>query len=118
MTGRLRAMAVALALSLAAAPVLLPEIATAAEVSIVVNGTPVTNTDVQRRAAFIRLQQRPGDVRKMAREEMVDQILRLQEANRLQIVVTEKQVADAYANFAKSNGMTQRQMDGVLAQAG
>lgn len=118
MTGRLRAMAVALALSLAAAPVLLPEIATAAEVSIVVNGTPVTNTDVQRRAAFIRLQQRPGDVRKMAREEMVDQILRLQEASRLQIVVTEKQVADAYANFAKSNGMTQRQMDGVLAQAG
>jgi peptidyl-prolyl cis-trans isomerase SurA len=109
---------VALALAIALAPIALPQQAAAAEVKVVVNGTPITNTDVQRRAAFIRLQQRRGNVTQMATDELVEQALRMQEAKRLRIAISDKQVEDAYATFARSNKMTPKQMDTILAQAG
>jgi peptidyl-prolyl cis-trans isomerase SurA len=120
MMGSLRTLGIFATLTLAVAmsPLALPQPAVAAEVKAVVNGTPITNTDVQRRAAFIRLQQRKGNATQIATEEMIEQVLRLQEAKRLRIQITDKQVGDAYATFAKSNGMTSAQMDQILGQAG
>ncbi len=108
----------ALALSILLAPAVLPERAQAAEISVVVNGTPITSTDIQRRAAFIRLQQRRGNARELAIDELVEQTIRMQEAKRLRIVITDKQANDAYANFARGNGMQPKQMDQILAQSG
>lgn len=95
-----------------------PERAAAAEIKAVVNGMPITNTDVQRRAAFIRLQQRRGNVQQMATDEMIDQTLRLQEAKRLKIEISDAQVNEAYATFARSNNVSPAQMDAILGQAG
>jgi len=87
----------------------------AAEIKYVVNGTPITSVDVQRRAAFLRLQQRST---KTATDEMIEQTLRLAELRRLNIRITDAQVNDAYANFAKSNKMSIGQLDSILAQSG
>lgn len=107
-----------LALSVMLAPAVLPSPASAAEIRAVVNGTPITNADVQRRAAFIRLQQRRGNAQQIATDEMIEQALRTQEIRRLRITITDKQVDDAYANFVQMNRMTTRQMDQVLAESG
>ncbi|PWK75587.1 peptidylprolyl isomerase [Aminobacter sp. AP02] len=88
--------------------------AQASEIKYVVNDVPITTYDIQRRAAFLKLQKRKGD----AGEEMIEQTLRLTEMKRLNIRISDKQVEDAYARFAGSNKLKPAQMDQILAQAG
>ncbi len=107
-----------IALSACALPSVMTVTAHAAEIRYVVNGTPVMSTDIQRRAAFLRLQQRKGNVQQLAADEMIEQTLRAQEMKRLRIDITDQQVDAAYQNFAKSNKLTTSQMDQVLGQAG
>lgn len=101
---------------LAATPLATP--AAASEIKLVVNRVPITTYDIQRRAAFLRLQNRQGNVNALAEQEMIDQALRLAEAARLKISVSEDQLADAYKRFADSNKMTVQQLDGIMAQSG
>ncbi len=90
----------------------------ASEIRYVVNGLPVTSYDIERRAAFVRLQRKPGNAKQLATQEMIDQALRLGEIKRLGINVPDKAVEDAFANFARSNNMTTNQLEQVLGQAG
>lgn len=98
--------------------VVLPAPATASEIKVVVNKIPITTYDIQRRAAFLKLQRRGGNVNAEAEQQMIDQTLRVAEMRRLGINISDEQVAAAYANFAKSNKMTQAQLDGVMNQSG
>lgn len=111
----LTSLAVLLLLAGAAAA---PAPAGASDIRFVVNGAPVTSYDIQRRAAFLKLQHRGGDVNKTAATEMVDQALRSAEVKRLNISIADQTVDDAYARFAKSNKMTLAQLDGLLDKAG
>lgn len=86
----------------------------ASEIKYIVNDVPVTSYDIQRRAAFLKLQHRKGN----AGEEMIEQTLRQAEMKRLNIRIPDKQVDDAYARFAASNKLQPAQMDQILAQAG
>lgn len=86
----------------------------ASEIKYIVNDVPVTSYDIQRRAAFLKLQRRKGN----AGEEMIEQTLRQAEMKRLNIRIPDKQVDDAYARFAASNKLQPAQMDQILAQAG
>lgn len=88
--------------------------AQASEIKYIVNDVPITSYDIQRRAAFLKLQKRKGD----ANEEMIDQTLRLAEMKRQNIRISDKQVEDAYARFAASNKLKPAQMDEILAKAG
>ncbi|MHA6643201.1 SurA N-terminal domain-containing protein [Mesorhizobium sp. A623] len=83
-------------------------------IAYVVNDVPITSADIKRRAAFLRLQRRKGD----AANDMIEQTLRLGEAKRLGINISDSQVNEAYARFASSNKMKVSQLDGVMAQAG
>jgi len=49
---------------------------------------------------------------------MIDQTLRLAEARRLGIRITDAQVEAAYQRFASTNKMQLKQLDGVMAQSG
>lgn len=121
MTARLlRSCALALMLSgVAAAPlVMAPTAAHASEIKYVVNNVPVTSYDIQRRAAFLKLQNRRGNLQQMAAEEMIDQAVRAAEIKRLNIRISDDQVAAAYERFARSNNMSPAQMDQVLNQTG
>jgi peptidyl-prolyl cis-trans isomerase SurA len=105
-------------LAIFAAVALVTAPARAAEVKYIVNKQPITSTDIQRRAAMLRLMQRSGNLNQAAADEMIDQTLRDQEVSRLRINISNQQVEQAYERFAQSNGMSTRQMDGILAQAG
>ena len=86
----------------------------ASEIKYVVNDVPITTGDIAHRAAFLRLQHKKGD----AAKEMVDQTLRVTEARRLGIRVSDAQVEAAYQRFASTNKMQLKQLDGVMAQSG
>lgn len=96
----------------------MPAAAQESQIRYVVNGTPVTSYDIQRRAAFLKLQRKQGNVNQEAADEMVDQTLKNAEVARLRINITDQQVDDAYGRFAKNNKMTLAQLDGVMNQSG
>ncbi|MBL8579366.1 MAG: peptidylprolyl isomerase [Mesorhizobium sp.] len=109
------------ALAMAAAPAgiaMLAAPAAASEIKVIVNKIPITTYDIQRRAAFLKLQRRGGNVNAEAEQQMIDQTLRVAEMRRLGINISDDQVNAAYANFAKSNKMTLAQLDGIMNQAG
>jgi peptidyl-prolyl cis-trans isomerase SurA len=83
-------------------------------IKYIVNNVPITSGDIKHRAAFLRLQHKKGD----AGNEMIEQTLRLGEAKRLGINISDSQVNAAYARFASSNKMQLKQLDGVMAQSG
>jgi peptidyl-prolyl cis-trans isomerase SurA len=89
--------------------------ATASEIAYIVNGTPITSYDIQRRGAFLRLQRRGAGA---AADDMIDQTLHLQEMKRLRIEISDAQVDAAYKNFASSNKMSTAQLDSILSQSG
>ncbi|MER8438055.1 peptidylprolyl isomerase [Mesorhizobium sp. M1312] len=86
----------------------------ASQIKYVVNNVPITTGDIQHRAAFLRLQRKKGD----AAEEMIEQTLRVAEARRLGIRISDAQVDAAYQHFATTNKMQLKQLDGVMAQSG
>ncbi|WP_184871150.1 peptidylprolyl isomerase [Mesorhizobium sangaii] len=86
----------------------------ASEIKYVVNDVPVTSGDIAHRAAFLKLQRKKGD----AAQEMIDQTLRLAEAKRLGIRITDAQVDAAYQRFASGNKMQLSQLDGVMEKSG
>ena len=84
----------------------------------VVNGQPITNYDVQRRAAFLRLRRVGGDRNTKALEELIDQTIKLQAARRANVLASNKEVDESYARFASSNKMTLSQLNQILSQSG
>ncbi len=86
----------------------------ASEIKYIVNNIPITSFDIQRRAAFIKLQRGKDS----ATDAMIDQTLRNAEVARLGIKVTDQQVDDAYARFASNNKMPLKALDQILAQSG
>jgi peptidyl-prolyl cis-trans isomerase SurA len=106
-----------LALAAAFVPAGMSGPAHANEIRVVVNTAPITSFDIQRRQAFLRLQQQ-GASAERATNEMIDQVLRLQEMQRLNVRISDNEVNDAYANFARSNNLTIAQLNDILAQSG
>ncbi|RCW27671.1 periplasmic chaperone for outer membrane proteins SurA [Ciceribacter lividus] len=90
----------------------------ASEVAAVVNKTAITTGDVAKRIAFLRLQRRKGDLKKIAREEMVDETLKRQEIARVGMSVSTDEVDAAFERFASSNKLSVQQLTGILNQAG
>lgn len=112
------ALAAVLAGTAAFAGLLAPLPAQATEIKYVVNNLPVTSYDIQRRAAFLRIQNKRGNLQQLAAEEMIDQAVRTSEMQRLNIRIGDDAVSDAYARFARSNNMSTGQLDQVLSQSG
>lgn len=102
----------------AAAPHLAPTPAEASEIRYVVNNVPITSYDIQRRAAFLKLQRQSGNVNQKAADDMVEQTLRAVELARLGVRIPDKALDDAYARFAQNNRLTPAQLDGILSQSG
>jgi peptidyl-prolyl cis-trans isomerase SurA len=113
---------VAFAFALAAAPVLMAPMAQQAAaqstVAVVVNKTPITNNDIKRRVAFLKLQRQSGNLNAKAREQMIEEALKRDEIARVRASVSTQDVDASFARFAASNKMSTTQMSQVLQQAG
>lgn len=90
----------------------------ASEIKAVVNKTAITSGDIAKRAAFMRLRRQKGDIGKLAKEEMVDEVLKRQEIARLGMSVSTADVDKAFERFAASNKLSAAQMTSILNQSG
>ncbi len=84
----------------------------------IVNGEPITNFDVQRRAAFLQLRRVGGDRSAKALEELAEEKIKMQEAKRRRVVASDSEVNTSFASFAKSNRMSAAQMSNILTRSG
>ncbi|UXM93902.1 peptidylprolyl isomerase [Bartonella sp. HY329] len=87
-------------------------------VALVVNGNAITNLDIEQRKAFLKVQNRGGNLTQLAREELTDEMLKRVEMKRRNIEVSLQEVNAAYDNFAARNNMSPQQMGQMLTQAG
>ncbi|WP_259400220.1 peptidylprolyl isomerase [Roseovarius sp. SCSIO 43702] len=97
----------ALALALFATQV--PERAAAQslfEAVITVNDAPITRFELEQRTRMLQLLRAPGDPRKLAREQLIEDRLKLQAARRDGIEVSEEEVQAGMDRFASQGGLT------------
>lgn len=95
-----------------------PAFAKTVDIEVIVNNVPITNDDIAKRRALLRLMGTPGASESKAREAMIDQALKQSEIALRNASVTQAAVDDAFANFAKGNKMSVAQMSSILNQAG
>ncbi|MET3560233.1 peptidyl-prolyl cis-trans isomerase SurA [Bartonella japonica] len=81
-----------------------------------VNGNPITNYDLQRRIAFLRLQQKQGDLAVQAKNELIDEALKNAEIKRYNIEISNNEVESAFEDFATQNNMAIDQLNQILIQ--
>ena len=82
-----------------------------------VNGDPITNYDVQRRAKFRQLR-RLSAGQDASLEELVEQKLKLQEAAKRGTIATDSEVEEAFGRFAENNRSTTSKVASDLNRLG
>lgn len=87
-------------------------------IRVLVDNTPITNFDISRRAAFLKLRRVGGDRKKVAEQEMIDQAIKLSAARRANQVASDAQVDAAFANFAKQNRTNPKTLARELGKLG
>ncbi|AGF74349.1 peptidyl-prolyl cis-trans isomerase SurA [Bartonella australis AUST/NH1] len=86
------------------------------EIAVVVNGNAITNYDIQRRASFLKLQQKQGNLLAQAKNELIDEMLKNIELKNRDIEVSDDEVNSAFEAFVTQNHMTFDQINEILAQ--
>ena len=113
-------------LTLGAASLLLAAIAVpqtylpahAEQIAATVNTIVITSSDVAKRVGLLRLRGVKGNLQKVAKQELVDEVLMRQEVIRTGTSVSTDDVDAAFARFAASNRMTPEQLTQILQRAG
>ncbi len=95
---------------------LIPSVFAQTVIAVTVNGNPITNYDIQRRAAFLRLQQKQGNLIAQAKNELINEVLKNIEIKRRNIEVSNNEVESAFENFATQNNMSIDQLNQILIQ--
>ena len=97
----------------------LPDAAEASSrIRAIVDKVPITDNDVRRRAAFLKLRRMKGNLRAKALDELVDEQIQMGEARRLGVVAGDKDVNEAYKRFAANNKIPLKLFTKMLARSG
>lgn len=86
--------------------------------AIMVNGNAITDSDIAKRVAFLKLQHRTGKLEQIARQDLTDEALRRQEIRKRGITVPQAEIDKAYAGFANNNHISVEQLNGIMNQSG
>lgn len=91
-----------------------------AAIRVIVNDVPITDYDISQRARLITLTQRKSAsiAKRQAKEELVDDQVKLSEAERMGIDISPSQVDNAYGNIARNVKMSPGQLSKALRQGG
>ncbi|MBC7279899.1 MAG: peptidylprolyl isomerase [Hoeflea sp.] len=95
-----------------------PSAFAASEIKVVVNNQAITSVDIARRVAFLKLQRAGGNLGEKAREQLIDEAIKGQEAARVRLLASDAEVNASFERFAKSNKLTPKQLTEVLNQSG
>jgi peptidyl-prolyl cis-trans isomerase SurA len=108
--------------ALGAASILLASLfsgpAAAQQVTVLVNGEPITSYDIEQRSKFIQLTTHKMPPRQQVVDELINDKLKVQVAKRYKLDITENDVNNAYANMGKRMHWTPEQLTQSLAQSG
>lgn len=87
-------------------------------IRVLVNRSPITNYDIKKRAAFLRLRRIGGNRTQKATEELIEEKLKMDEAGKRRSIANDSIVDKAFSGFAKRNKLSTKQMGQVLGRAG
>jgi len=90
----------------------------ASKIAVLVNNVPITTNDIKRRAAFFKLRRIKGNHTKLAREELIKEAMQMQEAKRIGVRTSKKDVDAAYIRFAQRNKMPVKVLGQILSRSG
>ena len=99
----LRRLAVALTFATAVA---LSQPASAQQVVVIVNGSPITTYDIEQRIKFNSLATHKTPARQEVIEELIDEKLKVQVGQRYKLEVTDAEVETAFANMGQRMHLT------------
>ncbi|WP_051012094.1 peptidylprolyl isomerase [Liberibacter crescens] len=88
------------------------------KVRITVNDTVITNGDVSRRAALLKLFKKSGNLKKIAEDELIIDGLKQQEIDRFHMSPSDAQINNVFKSFAESNKLSVKQMKEILDHVG
>lgn len=86
-------------------------------IKVIVNNKPITTYDINQRSSLLRLTGSRGGA-KQATEELIEEVLKMQEAERAGIRITKADVDEAYATLASRVKLTPARLTQALAQSG
>lgn len=87
-------------------------------IRLVVNDQPITNYDIAQRARLIRLTSPGGNARAAAEDELINETLQMQEAERTGVRVADRQIDAALGDIASRIGISRSQLLQALRQEG
>ncbi|MDH3196231.1 MAG: SurA N-terminal domain-containing protein [Hyphomicrobiales bacterium] len=90
----------------------------ASEIKVLVNEQPITSYDINNRTKLLRLTTRGRAGRTQAIEELIDERLKMQEATRQRITVSDEQVEAAFGQIASRAKLTPARLSQALRQSG
>ncbi|RCL03462.1 MAG: peptidyl-prolyl cis-trans isomerase C [Candidatus Tokpelaia sp. JSC161] len=93
--------------------------ATETKILITVNDHAITNYDIAKRIALLKLQnyQGEGNLEDIAKKELIDEMLRSIEIKKNHILISDNELNKAFATFAEKNHMTSTELSKMLDQA-
>ncbi len=92
--------------------------ARAQNVVVFVNGEPITAIDIEQRAKLIMLSTRKKPSRDEARDELINDKLKLKEAKKFGLELKQSDVDSAYASMATRMNLTAEKLDRQLESSG
>lgn len=87
-----------------------------AATKVTVNGVPISDIEIAQRSKLLTLE--GGGGTKKAMEQLIDEQLQLQEAKRMNIVISDQQVDDAFQQVARNIKVSTDKLNQILQQAG
>jgi len=111
----------ALALAVAVGFAALPDRAAAQglfDPVITVNNAPITRFELEQRARFLQLLRAPGDPQKLAREQLIEDRLKMQAARANGIEISEENLLEGMTRFASRANLSAEELIKALAGAG
>lgn len=94
-------------------------------VAVIVNDQPITTFDVRQRGLLILInagieptEESFREVANAALRQLIDEALQLQEARRLGVETSEKDIADQFARLARANQQSPQQFEAALRESG
>jgi len=95
--------------------------ANAATVKVIVNGQTITDTEINQRALFLRLERKGksnSDRRVIAKQELIDEALKIAEARRIGFQANPDAVSKAYTRVAINAKLSVSKLNTILNAAG
>jgi len=89
-----------------------------ASIKVIVNDQPVTTYAIAQRARLIQLTTKASNATQLATQELIEDVLKLQEAKRMRVEVSDGEVDDAFASIAERIKLKPDQLKKALQQSG